>query len=374
MKISRALIYISIVVLTSTVVNTAVHAAQPRRAVDLVICLDVSASMEPLIDAVRARVWDIVAELAEMKPLPELRVGVLTYGSALASATDGYVLVENDLSSDLDMVYAQLMALETSGSEEHVGRVLDAALDKMSWSSEWDALRIIFVAGNESADQGLEDIDFRDAAERAERADILINALYAGGREQAIEERWPEIARHGRGNFSAIDPASLIQLPTPQDDALLELDQRLNATYLPYGPRGREGLANQVAQDSNASSLGVQSCSSRIVAKGGALYNNASWDLVDAALADDFRWSLVHDRDLPEAMQAMSQEQRAAFVESKRSEREAVQSLIQELSAEREKYLRSALAHGDSNGLGGAMRASIRAQAEASGFVSRSAD
>ena len=372
MKISKALIYISLVVLISTVVSTAAGAAEPRRAVDLVICLDVSGSMEPLLDAVRARVWDIVAELAEMEPLPELRVGVLTYGSDQAGAAAGYVRVESDLSTDLDTVYARLMALTTGGREEHVGRVLDTALDKMSWSSEWNALRVIFVAGNESADQGLEDIDFRDAAERAARADILINALYAGEREQAIQERWPEIARHGRGNFSAIDPESIIQLPTPQDEALLELDQRLNETYLPYGPRGGEGLANQVAQDSNASSLGVQSCSSRIVAKGGALYNNASWDLVDAALADDFRWSLIHDRDLPEEMRTMSQTQRAAHVDSKRAEREAVQRLIQELSIEREEYLRSALADEDPHGLGGAMRASIRAQAEARGFVSRS--
>ncbi|MEM7354800.1 MAG: vWA domain-containing protein [Acidobacteriota bacterium] len=372
MKISTALIALAIAVLSTTVTTPEAKAEEPRRAVDLVICLDVSGSMEPLLDAVRARVWDIVAELAGMEPLPELRVGVLTFGSDRAKAADGYVLIESDLSADLDTVYARLMALQTGGSEEHVGRVLDAALDKMSWASEWDALRIIFVAGNESADQGLEEVDFRDVAERAQRADILINALYAGERGLAIKEGWPEIARRGLGNFSAINPGAMTQVPTPQDDALLELDQRLNATYIPYGPRGHEGLANQVAQDSNASSLGIQSCSSRIVAKGGALYNNASWDLVDAALADDFRWSLIHERDLPAAMRAMSPEQRVAYVDAKRTEREAVQRLIQDVSAEREEYLRGALAELDPQGLGNAMRASIRAQAQARGFVARS--
>lgn len=371
MKLSRALILLSITCLTCTAAGPPASAEPPRRAVDLVICLDVSGSMEPLLDAVRARVWDLVAVLGEMEPLPELRVGILTFGSQLANADDGYVLVETDLSSDLDTVYARLMALTTGGSEEHVGRVLDAALDKMSWSKEWDALRVIFVAGNESADQGQEAIDFRDAAERAGRADILINALYAGERQEATQEHWPEIARHGKGNFSAIDPTSVSQLPTPQDEALLELDQRLNATYVPYGPRGQQGLANQAAQDASASSLGVQSCSSRIVAKGGALYNNASWDLVDAALADDFRWSLIHDRDLPEAMRSMSPEERIAFVNAKRTEREAVQGLIQELSVQREAYLRTVLAREDPQGLGLAMRASILAQAEARGFVSR---
>ena len=49
------------------------------RAVDVVICLDTSGSMEDLIDAARARVWDVIGELARMQPTPELRVGLLTF-------------------------------------------------------------------------------------------------------------------------------------------------------------------------------------------------------------------------------------------------------------------------------------------------------
>ena len=78
------------------------------------------------------------------------------------------------------------------------------------------------------------------------------------------------------------------------------------------GARGRDGLANQVAQDSNASRLGVESCSSRIVAKGGALYTNASWDLVDATLSADFDWNAVPLADLPQELQSMTREQQVA--------------------------------------------------------------
>lgn len=276
-------------------------AAESYRAVDIVISLDTSGSMEPLLDSVRARIWDVVGELSRLTPTPKLRVGLLTYGTDRGRAEDGWVVVETDLTDDLDSVYARLMALTTSGGEENVGRALYAAVDEMSWSPDWDALRVVFVAGNESANQGQETFDLRDAATRARADDILVNALYAGAREQGMAEGWPAVAQHGEGNFSAIDPETgTIQIPTPQDETLLELNRRLNTTYLPYGPRGEAGLANQQAQDRNASRLGVQSCSSRIVAKGTALYTNASWDLVDAALEDDFRWSLVHDDDLPE--------------------------------------------------------------------------
>ncbi len=78
----------------------------------------------------------------------------------------------------------------------------------MSWSDDWNGLRIIFIAGNESADQGVDDYDFRVSARAARDKDIIINALYAGNREQGIVEKWHEIAQHGGGTFSVIDPAS----------------------------------------------------------------------------------------------------------------------------------------------------------------------
>ena len=179
------------------------------------------------------------------------------------------------------------------------------------------------------------------------------------------------VARHGEGNFSAIDPETgAIQIPTPQDDSLLELNRRLNTTYLPYGPRGEAGLANQRAQDLNASRLGVESCSSRIVAKGTALYNNASWDLVDAALQDGFRWSLVHDADLPEELRGLDETGRIAYVERMRAQREEIQTAIQELSDERESFLRATLEReGRAGGLDDAMLLAIRSQAEAKGFA-----
>ena len=52
--------------------------AQETRPVDVVVMLDNSGSMEDLLDATRARVWDVVNELGRMKPTPELRVGLVS--------------------------------------------------------------------------------------------------------------------------------------------------------------------------------------------------------------------------------------------------------------------------------------------------------
>jgi len=343
--------------------------AQETRPVDVVVVLDTSGSMQNLLDGTRARLWDVVNELSRMQPTPELRVGLISFGTHEATEAEGFLVRHVDLTYELDEVYAELMELTIGGSEERLGRALNEAVDGMNWSPAPDALRVVFVAGNEPADQG--DDDFRLAARAASDRGIIVNALYAGNREQGVVERWHELAQAGEGNFSAIDPSvGSIQIATPQDDRLLELNAILNTTYLPYGEKGAAGLANQIAQDSNASRLGVQSCSSRIVAKGGALYVNASWDLVDRSLGEDFDWDLLSPSDLPEELHEMSNEQRDAFVGARRAERERIQLEIQRVSQEREVFVQRALAErlGDT-GLGEAMRQVIREQARAKGFT-----
>lgn len=345
--------------------------AQETRPVDVVVMLDTSGSMENLLDATRARVWDVVNELGRMKPTPELRVGLVSFGTDKATEDQGFIIQHLDLTDELDEVYAELMGLTIGGGTELVGRALNETLDGMSWSPEYNALRVVFVAGNESADQGVEDDDFRIAARAARDRDIIVNALYAGNREQGVVEKWHEVAQAGEGNFSAIDPSTgSIQIAAPQDDLLLELNGRLNTTYVPYGEKGLDGLTNQIAQDSNASRLGVQSCSSRIVAKGGALYNNASWDLVDKTLEEGFDWDTISLADLPEEMQSMTVDESVEFIEAKRAQREGIQREIQSASAAREVFVKQVIASriGEA-GLGEAMRKAIREQAMAKGFT-----
>ncbi|HEY2785023.1 MAG TPA: vWA domain-containing protein, partial [Fimbriiglobus sp.] len=127
---------------------------QPKD-VDLVICLDVSGSMNGLIDSARIKLWDVVNELAKMKPTPNLRVGLYTYGRADLVA-DGFVHKDVDLTTDLDEVYKKLNVRPPVGGTEYCGRVTKRALLDQKWSTDRNALRVIFVCGNEPADQDKE--------------------------------------------------------------------------------------------------------------------------------------------------------------------------------------------------------------------------
>ena len=337
--------------------------------IDLVICLDTSGSMTDLIDSARGRIWDVVTALAKAEPTPQLRVGLLSYGTpSVSTAEEGWVVRRTDLTDDLDSLYAKMMALTTSGGDEFVGWVLSDAVETMDWSSDEQALRIIYVAGNESADQGSDQRNFRYVAEKARGLNIIINPIYAGAREQGIRELWDQVAQHGGGEYASIDvKKGTRQIATPYDIGLLILNEELNATYLPYGIKGAEGVANQIAQDTNAGNLGALSCSSRIAAKGCSLYTNAAWDLVDAVRGEGFSLTELKPEELPESLRGMTLEERKAYVEGMRAVRTAVQARIQETNTKRQAFIRAERMRDGSRelSLDDAMIQSLRTQAQA---------
>ncbi len=346
---------------------------QCRRPVDLVICLDTSGSMTQLIDSARSRLWDVVNELATINPTPVLRVGLLTYGTpGNSSAKDGWVARQLDLTNDLDEVYAKMMAMKTSGGDEFVGWVLNDAVEEMSWSHDPRALKIVFVAGNESADQARSSYDFRYVAETAQAKRIIVNSIYAGNRNQGISEMWHEVARCGKGSFSAIDMAQgTIQIPTPYDDKLSMLNATLNDTYIAFGQRGRACKRRQIRQDANAAQMGEEAVASRVAAKSTGLYENAMWDLVDASKDKEFDVEKLESKNLPAVMQTMTRDEQVAYIKQQADKRAQVQAEIQTINTDRQRFIdkkREELKKGGKQGLGDAMLAALRQQALDNGF------
>jgi len=93
-------------------------------------------------------------------------------------------------------------------------------------------------------------------------------------------------------------------------------------------------------QDHNAAMLASSGALvERSVAKASPNYNNGSWDLVDAAKDKDFKLDALKETDLPAAIQALPPAERKDFIEKKSQERAGLQAKINQLNAEREKFV-----------------------------------
>jgi hypothetical protein len=349
----------------------ACQAAQTPPVIELAICLDTSGSMNGLIDSARARIWDLVSDLALATPQPKLRVAIVQFGNDGLSQESGWTRVEADLTDDLDLVSRTLFAFTTGGGTEFVGRAVDTATTKLSWTQGEGSMRIVVVAGNESADQDQE-VRFADACRRAIEQGIVVNSIYCGPADDALAPDWRQVALLADGHFASIDQNSaIVAIPTPFDAELAALNERLNATYLAYGERGAWAQGNQIEQDGNAATMGGQVAAQRCVTKASGLYDNRSWDLVDACRDPAFTLDSIPVDQLPEAMRALSPEGRRAFVAARAEERAKAQAIVAELAAKREVFLAEARARDAAagRGLDAALREAIRAQARQRGFA-----
>ncbi len=364
----------SLVLLVAAVPVFAAEPAPKSKDVDVVICLDVSNSMDGLIASAKIKLWDIVNDLARIKPSANLRVGLYSYGNDGYDMKNGWIRKELDLTRDLDALYQKLNALTTNGGTEYVTRVCRDALKEQKWSTNKDALRLIFVCGNEPASQDPL-VKLKDAASLAKEMDVVINPIFCGPDNDKDATDWKEFAKLCGGRFASInqDKGATIAVVTPQDKELTELSAKLNKTYLCYGREGKEKASNQVTQDANAAKLGAGVSAARAQSKATGVYNCEAWDLVDRMKNDaKFDIKKLTLEELPEDMKKMTPDEREAHIKKMASEREGLQKQINELTVKRQAYLSEYQKKNPSSAdkaFDDAVRGAIRDQAKGKGIV-----
>ncbi|NTX01194.1 VWA domain-containing protein [Myxococcus sp. CA040A] len=313
--------------------------------IQIALLLDTSGSMDGLLDQARTQLWNIVNRFSQARrggAAPRLELALYAYGYAGEGAGSNEIRLLTPFTTDLDAISERLFALRTSGGSEHCGEVIQEASQKLAWSTNPDAMRLIFIAGNETFTQG--PVDFREAVSAASKRGITVNTIHCGGYEQGISDQWKAAATLADGSYMNIDQnQKVVELPAPQDEEIARLGTELNKTYVVYGgAAGKASQMRQQEQDSLSRGVSVQNMAARSVAKSSGNYSNESWDLVDAVKKNKVDLGAVAADDLPEPMRNLDGDGRKAWLEAREKERAALQQRIQELGRQRQEFLAEA--------------------------------
>ena len=336
-----------------------------KSEIKVALLLDTSNSMDGLIDQAKAQLWQVVNELSYAKcedESPNLKIAIYEYGNDNLNAEEGYLRQVIAFSDDLDEISKSLFSLTTNGGNEYCGKVITSALNQLDWGKDKDDLKLIFIAGNEPYTQGR--VSYKDASKLAHQNDVTVNTIFCGDYNQGISSYWKEGADLTHGNYMAINHnQATIHVASPYDDKILELNKKLNKTYVAYGKNGRAKMEMQADQDSNAMSYNKANAVSRTVSKSSRLYKNSSWDLVDAEKEESFSYDDLKVDQLPEELKGKSKAEIKTYVENKSKERETLQKTIAELNIKRQNHIRSKSKDSD-NSLENALIKAIKTQAE----------
>ncbi len=308
----------------------------------LALLLDTSNSMDGLIDQAKSQLWRIVNELSAAKcgdgTQPKIKIALYEYGNDGLPASEGYIRQVSPLSDDLDDISEKLFALHTNGGNEFCGYAIKTSLNQLAWSTSNADLKMIFIAGNEPFTQG--NVSYQLACAAAREKGVVVNTIFCGDFNEGIRSNWKSGADLTGGTFMSIGQDSkTVYVPTPYDDQIAALNDKLNATYVYYGESGSSKMEKQKVQDRNASSYGKANEAERAVSKSSHAYKNSSWDLVDAAKDDEKVITETKTTDLPAEMRNMTVEQRKVYVKQKSEERARIQAEIQSLNKSRQAYI-----------------------------------
>lgn len=342
-----------------------------KSTIKVALLLDTSNSMDGLINQAKTQLWEIVNELSNAKcenQHPDLKIALYEYGNDNLSSNEGYIRQVIGFSSDLDEISEKLFSLKTNGGNEFCGEVILTALKQLDWGKNKNDLKLIFIAGNEPFTQGK--INYRDAASQANEQNVTVNTIFCGDYQNGVYGKWENGARLTNGDYMVINQnKTIVQITSPYDDIIIQLNHQLNDTYIYYGNQGRNKMKLQTAQDSNAAELDEVVAVKRAVSKSSRIYKNSTWDLVDAEKVKGFSYGKIDKKSLAKHLQGKSTEDLKKYVAQEREKRKDIQEKIIALNEKRNKYIAKQRQTENSKSIDKAMINAIKKQAKLKNYV-----
>jgi hypothetical protein len=313
-----------------------------KQKIMLALLLDTSNSMDGLIDQAKSQLWTIVNELASAKcqdgTPPDINIALFEYGNSGLPSSEGYIRMVVNLTNDLDEISEKLFSLRTNGGDEFCGQVIKRSIDQLSWSTSEADLKMIFIAGNEPFTQG--NISYNTACNLAKDNNIVVNTIFCGPYGEGINTSWKSGADITGGSYMSIEQdRKTVYMKTPHDDKIDQLNDQLNKTYIYYGTEGKQKMEKQRQQDDNAASYSQANKVKRAISKSSHVYKNSDWDVIDAFEEDEEILEKLDEKDLPEEMKEMDNQERKEYVQKQSQLRTTIQKEIQTLSVKRKQYI-----------------------------------
>lgn len=310
--------------------------------IQVAVLLDVSGSMDGLIEQAKTQLWSMVETLGKAScngKKPAIELALYEYGRPENGVPNYFIKQLSPFTTDLDELSAKLFALRTGGGDEYCGAVMVQSLKDLSWDPNPNNYKVIFIAGNESFRQG--SVSYTEACVLAKQKGVIINTIYCGDKQTGIAEFWNMNGECNGGTYSNIDQNQKMEnIKAPQDSMIYALNSKLNGSYVTYNSFGSSKMQLQKSMDQANAGAGYSVAAKRATVKANsAAYRNESWDLVDAYNSDSTVITKLDKKYLPAEVQHKSTEEVKQYVKQKNEERAAVQRQITRLAAEREKYI-----------------------------------
>jgi hypothetical protein len=314
-----------------------------KPVVEVAFVLDTTGSMGPLIEGAKRKIWSIATAIVDANPDAEIRMGLVAY----RDIGDEYVTKKFELTTDIQDLYANLLELRARGGgdwPESVNEALDVAVTKLSWTQGSEICRILFLVGDAPPHMDYaQDTKYPEVLRMARDRGILVNAVQAGSARDT-ERVWRTVAQMGHGRYIPIpqDGGHLVVIETPYDHEIIEQQDEINGTVIPYGPRRQRSDVEHKTKQAAAAPAPVATemagYLSRNAARTSGEVITGAGDLVADLKAGRQKLDAVKDDELPDTLRNMPAAERQAFIDKQLAKRKTLNERMAALVKQRDGY------------------------------------
>jgi uncharacterized protein YegL len=342
-RICRIALIAAAATLPQALLTSSAHA---KPTVEVAFVLDTTGSMAGLIEGAKRKIWSIATSILDQNPDADIRMGLVAY----RDIGDEYVTKKFDLTTDIQDLYANLLQVKAQGGgdwPESVNEALDVAVNKLQWTTGSDNRRIVFLVGDAPPHMDYaQDTKYETTMKVALQKDIIINAVLTGGARDT-ERVWRDVAQRGDGRFMAIpqDGGQVVIIETPYDEEIIILQNEINKTVIPYGPRAlqkrTEDKTRQLSEVARAAPASASDMASYINkrAKVSSEAVTGGGDLVSDVATGGKKLDGIKDDELPDSLRKMSMQDRTAELDKQMTTRKELNTKLAALVAKRDAYV-----------------------------------
>jgi Mg-chelatase subunit ChlD len=300
--------------------------------IQVVFALDCTGSMGGLIQAAKDKIWSIATSMSQTQSAVDISFGFVFY----RDKGDQFVTKHIQLTSDMDMVYRELMDMQARGggdTPESVNQALFESIQDFKWDTSKTVYKVVFLVGDAPPHMDYaNDVKYPETCHQAIKKDIIINTIQCGDMRETTPI-WKDIAQRGGGEYLQLgQTGNEVVIRCPQDTEISRLMDVIDGTRIYYGTfemrvkseekvKASEKIKGQASADVQAKRAEFNYSNEN---------NNASYlgsnELISDLQAGKVKLENVPTEQLPENMKTMTVQQRKDYVETmiaKRKEAEA---------------------------------------------------
>lgn len=227
-----------------------------KHSAEIAIVADLSGSTNGLLDDLRDNLWNLINYFNRSNPETELRLAFVGFSRGSFGIENAYVRALSDLTNRYDNISDELFRMvgNVEKGDQYVGAALKTTINNLSWSNDKATKKMILLFGNSRADLG--HVDYNDAVQAAISKGIIINSIYCMklDTDPRILTKWHSIADGTGGSLFKyqVTKRSPNKNYTQGAQRLIDLNNSLNETYIPFSKKTSEVYDKMVSADVNS--------------------------------------------------------------------------------------------------------------------------